>query len=44
MLDKGYIKFNISLYVASVLIIKNFNKELRFYVNYRAFNVFIIFN
>ena len=44
MLDKDYIKFNISSYAASVLIVKKSNKELWFYIDYRAFNVFIIFN
>ena len=44
MLDKGYIKFNISFYIVFVFIVKKFNKELRFYVDYRALNVFIIFN
>ena len=44
MLNKNYIKFNISFYAAFILIIKKFNKELRLYINYRAFNTFIIFN
>ena len=44
MLDKDYIKFNISFYVALVLIVKKLDKELRFYVNYRALNALIIFN
>ena len=44
MLDKDYIKFNISFYAAFIFIVKKFNKELRFYVNYRALNALIIFN
>ena len=44
MLDKGYIKFNILFYVVFVFIVKKSDKELRFHVNYRAFNALIIFN
>ena len=44
MLKKKYIRFNISFYVALVFIIKKLNKELRLYIDYRAFNTFIIFN
>ena len=44
MLDKNYIKFNISLYAIFILIVKKFNKKLRLYVDYRALNAFIIFN
>ena len=44
ILRKKYIKSNIFFYVISILIVKKFNNRLRFYVNYRAFNIFIIFN
>ena len=44
MLEKKYIRFNISLYIALILIIKKFDKELRIYINYRALNVLIIKN
>ena len=43
MLKKKFIRFNTSFYVVFVFIIK-LNKEFKFYVNYRAFNVFIVFN
>ena len=44
MLEKEYIRFNISLYVVLVLIIKKSNKELRIYIDYRALNALIIKN
>ena len=44
MLEKRYIKSNISFYIIFILIIKKSNKGLRFYINYRDLNVFIIFN
>ena len=44
MLNKKYIRFNILFYVISIFIIKKFNKEFRFYIDYRAFNAFIVFN
>ena len=44
MLKKKYIKFNISLYVVFILIVKKLNEKLRIYVDYRVFNAFIIFN
>ena len=44
MLRKKYIRFSISLYVVFVLIVKKLNKEFRFYIDYRAFNVLIVLN
>ena len=44
MLKKKYIRFNTSLYVILILIIKKSNKGFRLYVDYRAFNTFIVFN
>ena len=44
MLDKGYIRFSISSYTISILIIKKLDKELRLYINYRALNTLIILN
>ena len=44
MLKKKYIKLNTSLYTASILIVKKLNEKLRFYIDYRILNVFIIFN
>ena len=44
MLNKDYIRLSISLYTASILIIKKLDKELRLYINYRALNALIILN
>ena len=44
MLNKKYIKFNISKYVISMLIIKKLNNKLRIYVDYKILNKFIIKN
>ena len=44
ILEKSYIRLNISLYAAFVLIIKKFDDDLRIYVNYRALNALIIRN
>ena len=44
MLKKKYIKLNTSLYAVFILIIKKFNEKLKFYMNYRILNIFIIFN
>ena len=44
MLKKGYIKLNIFLYIASILIVKKSNKELRIYIDYRTLNALIIKN
>ena len=44
ILKKKYIRFNTSFYVISILIIKKFDKRFRFYVDYQALNVFIVFN
>ena len=44
MLNKKYIRLNILFYVVFVFIVKKFNKEFKFYINYRAFNTFIVFN
>ena len=42
MLRKNYIRLNISLYAALILIVKKFNNDLRICVNYCALNVLII--
>ena len=44
MRQKNFIKHNSSSYVASVLIVKKSNENLRIYVNYRTFNNVIIKN
>ena len=44
MLKKEYIKSNILFYIIFIFIIKKLDKELRFYINYRVLNVFIVFN
>ena len=44
ILEKDYIKKNISLYVTLILIVKKLNEELRIYVNYKALNASIIRN
>ena len=44
MLEKRYIRLNISSYVASILIIKKFDRELHIYIDYRALNALIIKN
>ena len=44
ILKKRYIRLSISLYVALILIVKKFNKELRIYIDYRALNALIIKN
>ena len=44
MLRKKYIKSNIFFYAVFILIVKKSDNRLRFYVNYRVFNIFIIFN
>ena len=44
MFNKKYIKLSISLYIASILIIKKFNSGLRIYIDYRALNTLIIKN
>ena len=44
MLEKRYIRFNISLYVALILIIKKLDKELCIYIDYRTLNALIIKN
>ena len=44
MLKKKNIRFSTSFYVALVFIVKKLNEEFRFCVDYRAFNVFIVFN
>ena len=40
-LRKNFISFNNALFFSSILFIIKFNEELRFYVNYRKFNVII---
>ena len=44
ILEKGYIRFSILLYVVLILIIKKSNKELYIYINYRVLNALIIKN
>ena len=44
MLRKKYIKLSISSYVASILIIKKLDRELRIYIDYRTLNALIIKN
>ena len=44
MLSKKYIRFSTSKYVASILIMKKLNNELRICVDYKALNEFIIKN
>ena len=44
MLKKRYIRLNTSLYIAFIFIIKKLNEKLELYIDYRTFNVFIIFN
>ena len=44
ILNKDYIIFNIFFYVASIFIVKKLNKKLKIYINYKVFNIFIIFN
>ena len=44
MLRKEYIRSNTSFYVVFVFIVKKSDKRFKFYVNYRIFNTFIIFN
>ena len=44
MLDKGYIRSNVSLYAALILIVKKSNEEFRIYIDYRALNTLTIKN
>ena len=44
MLEKKYIRLSILFYIVFVLIVKTFDKEFKFYINYRVFNAFIVFN
>ena len=44
ILEKEYIRLSTSSYIASVLIIKKPDKELRIYIDYRALNALIIKN
>ena len=44
MLKKKYIRLNTLFYIVFIFIVKKFNKGFKLYVNYRAFNVFIVFN
>ena len=41
---KGFIRLSYSLVVLFVFLIQKLNKDLRFYVNYRVFNIIIIKN
>ena len=44
ILEKGYIRPSISLYIASILIVKKSNKELRICIDYYTLNALIIKN
>ena len=44
ILNKDYIKFNISSYATLILIVKKLNKRLKIYINYKILNIFIILN
>lgn len=44
MLEKGYIRLNIFLYIISILIVKKSDDNLYIYVNYRTLNALIIRN
>ena len=44
MLKKNFIKFNISKYIVSMLIIKKFDENLRICVDYKILNVLTIKN
>ena len=44
MLEKRYIRLNISSYIASILIVKKLDRELRIYIDYRALNALTIKN
>ena len=44
ILKKEYIKSNTLSYIIFILIVKKLNGGLRFYINYRTLNVFIILN
>ena len=44
MRQKEFIRHNFSFYVASILIVKKLNENLRICVNYRVFNNVIIKN
>ena len=44
ILNKNYIKFNISFYAALIFIMKKSNKGFKIYINYKILNAFIIFN
>lgn len=44
MLNKKYIKSNIFFYIASILIVKKLNEELRICVDYQILNFLIIKN
>ena len=43
-LIKSFIRFNHLFIVSFIFFVRKFNKDLRFYVNYRALNVIIIKN
>ena len=44
ILNKNYIRFNISFYAILIFIVKKPNKEFKVYINYKIFNAFIILN
>ena len=44
ILEKKYIRFNISLYIVLILIIKKLDKRLRICIDYRTLNALIIKN
>ena len=43
-LNKGFIRFSISLVAAFILLAKKLGKGIRFYINYRGLNTIIIKN
>ena len=38
------IRLNVLFYVIFILIVKKLNKKFKLYINYRVFNIFIVFN
>ena len=44
MFNKNFIRFNIFDFVAFVLIVKKFEKELKIYIDYKIFNALTMKN
>ena len=44
MLKKEYIRFNISFYAVFIFIVKKSNEGFKLYIDYRVFNILIVFN